>query len=76
MLFQKNDISPTFSPKVGLGLRSKADLEKKIVKYLAFTIYCTQREKMTNQNIFSEKVKKKLEKISLTFFYKLFVLVL
>jgi len=52
MLFQKNYISPIFSPLVRLGSRSKANLEKKIVKYLAFTIYWTQQENMTNQNIF------------------------
>jgi len=36
----------------------KAYLEKKFVKYLAFTIYWPQRENMTSQYIFSEKVKK------------------
>jgi len=30
MLFQKKYLSPTFSPSVGLGSRSKADFEKKI----------------------------------------------
>ena len=52
MIFQKNYIWPTFRPLVGQGSRSKADLEKKILKYLAFTICWTQHENMTNQNIF------------------------
>ena len=62
MLFQKNYISPTFSEWVGLGSRSKSDLEKKFVNYLAhingkrqilaFTFYCKQRENMINQYFF------------------------
>jgi hypothetical protein len=52
MTLQKNYLSPTLSRWVGLGSRSKADLEIKFVKYLAFTIYWAQRENMTNQNIF------------------------
>ena len=68
MLFQKNYISPTFSPQIGLGSRSKAYLEKKFVIYLAFTIYWTQRENMTNQNIFFRKCNKKARKDQSHFF--------
>jgi len=62
MTLQKNYLSPTLSRWVSLGSRSKADSEKKFVKCLAFTIYWTQRENMTNQNIFFLKEKKKSRK--------------
>jgi len=35
-----------------LEKKKKEDFEKKIVKYLALTIYWTQRKNMTNQYIF------------------------
>jgi len=56
-----------FSNFKRLGSRSKDDFEKKYVKYLAFTNYWPQRENITNQYFFFERVNKYLENISLTF---------
>ena len=76
MIFQKKYILPWFSPWVGLKSMSKIDFERKFVKYLACTIYWTQRKNITNQNIFFWKNKKNLENFSLTFRSYFFILLL
>ena len=74
MIFQKNWMSPTFSQLVGLGSRSKGRF--RITNLWNIWPYQLAREYDQPIFFFSERLKKNLEKISLTFRSYLFIFVL
>ncbi len=67
MLFQKKDISSKLSPWIGLGSRSKADLDEKICEIFGVYQLLVTTRKNDKLIILSERVNKNLEKFSLTF---------